>query len=115
MFLVCSPKGHRFLYDETVEDMLTPHGFRGGVPRYGYGWFVTPDDSRTYPPSSFGLGGGDGTAAHAYPDEDLLGVFITHSRDSQHLEALLAREQEDPRWVYIQVRLDDVTKELRSK
>ena len=86
-------KGTRLLSAATVDEALSPQGAAEGTGLwtgvYGYGWFVNdipPEDGR-----SFGHGGGDGTLAMAFPADDLIVVYMTHSRGGHHVAALVNR------------------------
>jgi CubicO group peptidase (beta-lactamase class C family) len=70
--------GRRLLSDTSVELALTPHGIDDESFGYGYGWYLDRIDSNDLLP--FALWGGDGTQSGAYPDQNAIVVFLTHSR-----------------------------------
>lgn len=72
-------EGVRVLAEETVEEALEPHGVSNGV-RYGYGWFVEEARGAGAMPHAFSHEGGDGTAAIAFPADDALVIYLTHSQ-----------------------------------
>jgi len=84
-------KGIQLLDEETTQDMLKPHGFANKSPRYGYGWFVSAGEGGHGSPIRFGHSGGDGTMGYAYPKDNMIVIFMTHSRDGGHLNSLLDR------------------------
>ena len=65
----------------TVKEMLTPITFSGETPIYGLGWCVQPYEANSSTPR-FMHGGVDGTWAIAYPEDNLIVIFMTHCRDS---------------------------------
>lgn len=79
----------RLLSEATVEEALRPQGGIGATGRYGYGWFV--DDMPLEDGRSFWHGGGDGTYAVAFPADDLIVVYMTHSRGGHHVTSLIHR------------------------
>ena len=68
----------RLLAVESVELALSPHAIESDDFGYGYGWYVDRTENKGLLP--FALWGGDGTQAGAYPDENTIVVFLTHSR-----------------------------------
>lgn len=86
-------QGTRLLSEATVAEGLRPQGvtdetgFWTNV--YGYGWFV--DDLPAEEGQSFSHGGGDGTLAMAFPADDLIVVYMTHSRGGHHTRAVINR------------------------
>ena len=56
---------------------------------YGYGWFL--DDLEGVETRPFSHGGGDGTEAIAYPADEAVVIFLTHSRWGRHILAFWNR------------------------
>jgi CubicO group peptidase (beta-lactamase class C family) len=83
----------RILDSTSVRSMLTPRAFINKRPVYGYGWYVTANAKETSPPIQFGHGGADGTKAFCFPSENIIVIWMTHSRGNDHREALLDRLQ----------------------
>lgn len=81
--------GVRLLSERLVEDALKAHGRVGGLGVYGYGWFV--DDTPAEEGGYFAHGGGDGTMAEAFPASHAMVVYMNHSREGPHHEALMNR------------------------
>ena len=71
-------KTTRLLENETAENALRSHARTDESFAYGYGWFVDEVPSTKLRP--FAHGGGDGTQAGAYPDDNAIVIFLTHSR-----------------------------------
>jgi len=76
----------KILKPNTVKEMISPHGFNGDVPVYGYGWTVRLDVNQNSL-LRFGHGGIDGTAAYVFPEEELIILFMTHGRNGDHLDS----------------------------
>lgn len=81
--------GTRLLSSQTVEEALRPHGAVDDTGVYGYGWFV--DAIPRQHGRSFSHGGGDGTLAMGFPADDVIVVYMTHSRGGHHMAALINR------------------------
>lgn len=78
------------LSEETVEEALREHAQGGlGYWPYGYGWFVNEEAGTNGMPSAFVHGGGDGTIAIAFPGENAMIIFLTHSRGVPHGRAIV--------------------------
>lgn len=82
-------KDTRLLSGQVVEEALQPHGAVDEAGVYGYGWFV--DDILPQHGRSFSHGGGDGTLAMGFPADDVIVVYMTHSRGGHHEAALINR------------------------
>lgn len=80
-------EGTALISTETVEEALAPHGFSNGSAEYGYGWFVETPEKAGALPSAFGHGGIDGTLARAFPADNAVVIFLTHSRYPGNLSA----------------------------
>lgn len=80
--------GARLLSEATVAEALRPQGLRDGRGAYGYGWVLDAAVNEDGTPVVFSHGGGDGTLALAFPADDAMVIFLTHSRDGPHLGAL---------------------------
>jgi CubicO group peptidase (beta-lactamase class C family) len=83
----------RILDSTSIRSMITPHAFINKSPVYGYGWYVTTNGNETFPPRQFGHGGADGTNAFCFPAENIIVIWMTHSRGKDHRKALLDRLQ----------------------
>jgi len=83
--------GNKFLSEHTVQDMISQHSSVGSAFDYGYGFYVKPDETNSNTPIWFGHGGYDGTVAFAYPEDNLIVIFMTHSRGSKTRNALRDR------------------------
>jgi CubicO group peptidase (beta-lactamase class C family)/imidazolonepropionase-like amidohydrolase len=82
--------GGRLLTGQTVAKALDPHEF-GPQGVYGYGWYVQPSHRAGAGPLAFQHDGADGTVAVAFPADDALVVYLSHSQGGSHLIALQDR------------------------
>lgn len=82
-------KGTRLLSKQVVNEALQPRGKIGESSAYGYGWFLDEIEGVAMRP--FGHGGGDGTQSWAFPADDAIVIFLTHSRWGPHSDAFWNR------------------------
>ncbi len=71
-------KGKQLLRAETVQMALQPHADVEDSFAYGYGWNLDMVNKGSL--SAFSHGGGDGTESGAFPGDNTIVVFLTHSR-----------------------------------
>lgn len=83
--------GNKFLSEHTIQDMISTHSYSGGATDYGYGFQVKANETNPNTPVWFGHGGSDGTLAFAYPEDNLIVIFMTHSRGTKARTALRDR------------------------
>lgn len=82
-------KDTRLLSKQIVNEALQPRGKSGESSAYGYGWYLDDIEGVTMRP--FGHGGGDGTQSWAFPADDAIVIFLTHSRWGPHSDAFWNR------------------------
>ncbi|HUF89261.1 MAG TPA: serine hydrolase [Gemmatimonadota bacterium] len=80
--------GVRLLSEKTVSEALRLHGEVGEEGVYGYGWFVEAADANG-PPLALWHGGADGTVAVAFPADDAIVVYLSHSGGTGSLRSRL--------------------------
>ena len=83
--------GVRLLSETTVEEALEVHARDDLLYGYGYGWYLNRSAESVGPPWNFHHWGTVGVQAIAFPADDAIVVYMTHSRWGPHHDAFWNR------------------------
>ena len=83
--------GVRLLSEATVEEALTVHARDEVLYGYGHGWYLHESPDAAGPPWNFHHWGRVGVQAIAFPGDDSIVIYMTHSRWGPHHDAFWNR------------------------
>ena len=84
----------QLLKEDNIKLMRSPRGYANDIPIYGYGWMLQTSNKVPNSILSYGHRGGDALAGYVFPNEDLIIIYMSHSRGGNHREAFMEKLNE---------------------